>query len=48
LKKYFLPSLQAKRSNLVLKEINNFEIAAQQKALLAMTKQAFFNNLFVN
>jgi len=35
--KEFQPSLRAKRSNLVVKEINKFEIAASQKALLAMT-----------
>jgi len=39
--------LRAKRSTLGFKEINNFEIAASQKTLLAMTKPTFFNSLLM-
>jgi len=37
--------LRAKRSNLVVKIIKHFEIAASHKSLLAMTNQDFFSKL---
>jgi hypothetical protein len=37
--------LRAKRSNLGFNEINNSEIAASRKTLLAMTFQEFFSSL---
>jgi hypothetical protein len=43
--KVFLLSLRAQRSNLAVKQINKFEIAASQKTLLAMTLPTFFNSL---
>jgi hypothetical protein len=45
LKKFFLLSLRAKRSNLVAKNIKYFKIAASQNSLPAMTIQDFFSKL---
>jgi len=45
IEKALLPSLRAKRSNLVFKEINKFEIASSHKTLLAMTIRDCFNKL---
>jgi len=44
IEKVIQPSLRAERSNLVVKQIRTVEIAASQKALLAMTEQVFFNS----